>query len=185
MNDDLRDHWDRRYAERGIDDLEEIGPYPLFVDHADLFPSEGTALEIACGRGRGAVWLATRGMSVAAVDLSPVAVDLARTYAQNCGVAARCSFGVHDLDCGLPAGDSVDLVLCHLFRDPSLDAALVDRLRPGGLLAVGVLSEVGARPGRFRARPGELREAFGSLEILGAGESSGYAWLIGRRPSSV
>jgi hypothetical protein len=62
-----------------------------------------------------------------------------------------------------------------------LGQAIVDRLKPGGLLATAVLSEVGAEPGRFRARPGELREAFGSMEILVEGEGKGMAWLIGRR----
>jgi hypothetical protein len=73
-------------------------------------------------------------------------------------------------------------LLCYLFRDPKLDEAMVDRLKPGGMLATGVLSEVGAEPGRFRARPGELRNAFGLLDILVEGEGDGMAWLIGRKP---
>jgi hypothetical protein len=59
---------------------------------------------------------------------------------------------------------------------------MVDRLKPGGMLATGVLSEVDAGPGRFRAKPGELRATFGSLEILVEGEGDGMAWLIGRKP---
>lgn len=185
MSADQRAHWDQRYAEGGMAPVDGVGPYALFADHEHLFPTSGTALEVACGRGRGAVWLASRGMIVHGVDLSPVAVDLATAYARLCGVGDRCRFAVHDLDEGLPDGDPVDLVLCYLFREAGIDAEMIERVRPGGLLAVGVLSEVGAGPGRFRAKAGELTEAFQSLESLEAGEADGYAWLIGRRPSSV
>ena len=58
---------------------------------------------------------------------------------------------------------------------------MTERLRPGGLLAICVLSEVGATPGRFRAAPGELRTAFSTLDEIAAGEADGQAWLIARR----
>jgi hypothetical protein len=57
---------------------------------------------------------------------------------------------------------------------------MIDRLTPGGLLAVVVLSEVGVGPGPFRVRSGELREAFAALEVLGEGEAEGLAWFLGR-----
>jgi SAM-dependent methyltransferase len=181
MSEADRRDWDRRYTEGGVAPLDESGPPPVFAAHEDHFPATGNALELACGRGRGAVWLAGRGMDYYGVDISPVAIDLARQLVAAQGVADRCRFQVHDLDGGLPPGPRVDLLLCYLFRDPMLDQAIVDRLKPGGLLATAVLSEVGAEPGRFRARPGELREAFGSMEILVEGEGKGMAWLIGRR----
>ena len=75
----------------------------------------------------------------------------------------------------------MNLVLCHRFRDPRLDAQIIDRLAPGGLLAICVLSEVGATPGRFRAAPGELRTAFAALDVLAAGQGDGQAWLLAAR----
>ena len=157
------------------------GPPPAFVSAQHLFPSEGVALDIACGRGRASVWLAMRGMDVLGVDVSSVAIDLARELAGLSDVTDRCRFVVHDLDDGLPPGPPVDLVLCHKFRDPDLDMALIDRLAPEGLLAVATLSEVDSEPGRFRALRGELREAFDLLEVLAEGEADGIAWLIGRK----
>jgi methyltransferase family protein len=56
-------------------------------------------------------------MTYRGVDVSPVAIELARQLAERSGVAARCRFDVFDLDAGLPDGESVDLVLCYLFRD--------------------------------------------------------------------
>jgi SAM-dependent methyltransferase len=177
-------HWDVRFAEAGMAPLGEHGPPPAFAPFEDQFPTEGHALEIACGRGRGAVWLAHRGMQVHGIDVSPVAIDLARRLAERSGVASRCRFEVLDLDTGLPDGPPADLILCHLFRDLRLDQEMIERLAPGGLLAVAVLSEVGAGPGRFRARPGELLEAFGELDVLVHDEADGKAWLLARRLAS-
>lgn len=127
------------------------------------------------------MWLAQQGMEVHAVDVSPVAIELAREHARRSGVADRCRFEVFDLDHGLPEGPPVDLVMCHMFRDPGLDRALIDRLAPNGILAVATLSEVDAGPGPHRVRPGELRDAFSGLEVLADGEGDGLAWLVGRR----
>jgi SAM-dependent methyltransferase len=121
-------------------------------------------------------------MEVWAVDVSPVAIDLARQFASLSGVADRCRFDVVDLDDGLPKGPPVDLLFCYLFRDQRLDQAMMERLVPGGLLAIAVLSEVDVGPGEFRVRPGELRDAFGELEILDEGEGEGLARIFARRP---
>ena len=152
----------------------------VFASIEHLFPVEGSALEIACGRGELSVWLALRGMEVLGVDVSPVAIEFAEELALRSGVADRCKFEVWDLDDGLPPGPPVDLVVCHMYREPRLDRELVERLEPGGLLAMASLSEVGAGPGRFRALPGELRHAFAQIELLAEGEGDGVAWLLGR-----
>ena len=107
-----------------------------------------------------------------------MAVCFARDLAARKGVADRCRFDVVDLDTGLPAGPPLDVIVCHRFREPRLDAAMVERLAPGGLLAVAVLSEVGCGPGQFRAAPGELGVAFAGLTIVAQGEADGEAWLL-------
>jgi SAM-dependent methyltransferase len=182
MSEDDRQHWDARYAEGGMAPPGDHGPPPGLTAAAHLIPTTGSALDVACGRGRTAVWLAQRGMDVFAVDVSPVAIDLARELAILSGVAERCRFEVFDLDQGLPESPRVDLVLCHLFRDPRLDQLMMDRLKPGGIVVIAVLSEVGVGPGPFRVRQGELVEAFDAIEILAADEVDGLAWLVGGRP---
>lgn len=177
MGDTDRGRWDAAYAERVAASTPALPT--VFAGAEDLFPRRGTALEIACGTGGAAVWLAQRGLDVHAIDISGVAIGQARALAERHGVTAR--FDTVDLDTGLPPGDPVDLVLCHKFRDPSLYPALSARLKPGGLLAICVLSEVGAAAGRFRATAGELRRAFAGLDELGAGEGDGQAWLVARR----
>ncbi|SRX95273.1 putative methyltransferase [Ilumatobacter coccineus YM16-304] [Mycobacterium shimoidei] len=147
-----------------------------------MFPTTGQALDLACGQGLTAVWLARRGMAVWGLDVSAVAIDQARDLARACGVDDRCRFEVVDLDHGLPPGPAVQVIVCNRFRDRRLDAAIIRRLAPGGLLAITALSEVGAAaPGPFRAAAGELTAAFGQLDVITAGEGGGAAWLLARR----
>lgn len=181
MSAEDRVRWDRRYADRGPADEADVRLPAAFEPYADAFPRSGNALDLACGRGTGAVWLALRGMNVLGVDVSEVAVSAARDLAHRHGVSVRCRFAIADLDDGLPAGSPVDVLLCSMFRDRRLDGAILERLATGGLLAVSALSEVGAAPGQFRARAGELTAAFGALEMIACGEADGQAWLLARR----
>lgn len=182
MSDEDRRRWDERYR-----DTTDPAGGPIaatipsdFAEHAHRFPTTGRALEPACGTGAGSLWLAQRGLDVMGVDVSTVAVDVATDAARQLGLAHRCRFVVADLDDGLPDTPPVDLIMCHRFRDPALYEPMLDRLRAGGMLAVAVLSEVGSAPGRFRAKPGELRQAFGGrLDVLVDSERSGAAVLIG------
>ena len=182
MTEEDRLHWDERWTQSGPAPVGDHGPPPLFAECEHLFPTEGRALEIACGRGRGAVWLAARGLHVWAVDVSSVAVDLARQLAARSGLDHLCRFDVVDLDDGLPDGPPVDVLLCHLFRDRRLDGPMIERLAPGGLLAIATLSQVDVGPGPFRVAPGELRAAFSELDVVADGERDGEAWLLARKP---
>ncbi len=176
-----RRRWDERYAAQGAPPVSAVQPPDLLARHAKEFPAAGRALDLACGQGFGAVGLARRGLDVRGFDVSPVAIDQAREVARLAGVGNHCRFEVFDLDDGLPPGPPVDVILCHKFRDRRLDGAIIDRLAPGGLLAITALSEVGAAPGPFRAAPGELPAAFAQLAHLDAGEGDGQAWLLARR----
>lgn len=176
-----RRRWDDRHATAGPPPVRAVGPPDILTRHADVFPTAGTALDIACGQGLAAVWLAQRGLDVWGWDVSAVAVGQARDLARRSGVGERCRFAVVDLDDGLPPGPPVDVILCHRFRDRRLYRAIIDRLAPGGLLAIAALSEVDAEPGPFRAPAGELPAAFAELEQVDAGEGAGQAWLLARR----
>ena len=169
--------WDTAYTEG---DAEPVVALPaVFGPVEEVFPRAGVALDIACGTGGAAIWLAQRGLRVHAVDVSAVAIARARRFAEQS--AAPVDFDVVDLDAGLPPGEPVDMLLCHKFRDTALYGSMIARLKAGGLLAICVLSEVDAAPGRFRAVAAELRSAFGDLDVIADGEGGGQAWLVGRR----
>lgn len=173
--------WDERYTGRAPIPADTVGPPSSFAPYAELFPTGGQALDVACGQGAGAVWLARSGLRVCGLDVSAVAIGLARDLARRAGLEDRCRFEVADLDDGLPSGPPVDVILCHRFRDRTLYPAMARRLLPGGVLAISVLSEVGAEPGPYRAAAGELTAAFAGLDVIAAGEGAGQAWLLARR----
>jgi SAM-dependent methyltransferase len=71
--------WDARYA--AAEQVWSMGPNQFVAaELADLPP--GTAVDLACGEGRNAIWLAKRGWTVTAIDFSEVAVERGR---QNAG----------------------------------------------------------------------------------------------------
>ncbi|MGV0715872.1 class I SAM-dependent methyltransferase [Mycolicibacterium sp. XJ662] len=181
MSEQDRIRWEERYRSRGAPPAEAVSIPAVFAPFADLFPPEGRALDLACGQGRFSVWLARRGMEVWGLDISPTAISHARDLAALNGVDDRCRFDVVDLDSGLPPGPPVDLIVCRLFRDHRLDQPIIERLAPGGLLAISARSAVGAGPGRARVAPGELTTAFARLEIIAADEADGKAWLLARK----
>lgn len=101
-------------------------------------PAVQSALEIGCGRGHSAIWLAQRGLAVTAVDISAVAIDQARHHADESAV--ELELAVHDIRCGLPVAErSVDFIfdrgVYHILEPDERErvAGLLARaLRPGG-----------------------------------------------------
>jgi 2-polyprenyl-3-methyl-5-hydroxy-6-metoxy-1,4-benzoquinol methylase len=78
-----RKKWDRRDREGAY--LERVRPAELLVEWLPRL-RQGTALDLACGAGRNALFLAQSGFSVDAVDISPVALERARASADSLGV---------------------------------------------------------------------------------------------------
>lgn len=127
--------WDARYGEAPIWSGDPNGG--LVAEVADL--PAGRALDVGCGEGADAVWLARRGWSVTGLDVSKVALDRAAGHAADAGVAVTwLHSGLVEAD--LPGG-SFDLVSAQypaLLRTPGQDAerALLAAVAPGGVLIV-------------------------------------------------
>ena len=128
------DAWDRRYAEPRL--VWSAEPNRFLVDELAALPP-GRALDLACGEGRNAIWLARREWDVTGVDFSGVAVDKARRMADEAGVTAR--FVRADLAEYVPEPGSADLVALMYLQVPEpLRTVVLGRaaaaLRPGGTL---------------------------------------------------
>ena len=124
--------WDRRYAEKEL--VWSAAPNRFLVaETAGLEP--GRALDLACGEGRNAIWLAERGWRATALDFSEVAIDKARRIAAARGV--EVDWRVADVLVHEPEPRAFDLVLLfylQLARD-ELQAAVAcaaGAVAPGG-----------------------------------------------------
>ena len=128
--------WDQRYAGTGLVWTAEPNRFAV-SELQDLAP--GRALDVAAGEGRNAVWLASRGWQVTAVDFSAAGLDKGRRLAQARGVAVDW---VHaDVRDYQPEAASFQLVLVAYLqlREAELDGVLrraVTALASGGVLLV-------------------------------------------------
>ncbi|MFI7011518.1 class I SAM-dependent methyltransferase [Streptomyces sp. NPDC050145] len=137
--------WEHFYADRSK-------PVPFFVPKPDEnlaghldrgLIAPGRALDLGCGPGRNALFLASRGFEVDAVDLSPVALDWARERDREAGAGVRFVCGDAFGDAGAELVGPYDLIvdsgcLHHLPPHRRISyLALLDRvLAPGGHLAL-------------------------------------------------
>ena len=166
-----RARWNRKYAERGVDALRR-SPAEWLADNEDLLVGAPgrRALDIACGDGRNAGYLAKLGFTVDAVDISDVAVAALRA------AAAELQASVNSLRIDLegeplPAAD-YDVIVQFNYLQRSLLPVLPSALAPGGMLIVETMTRAHAdhvaspMDARFLLEPGELRTAFPELEIL-------------------
>jgi len=133
--------WDERYA--ATDLVWTAGPNQ-FVEEAlaDLPP--GRALDLACGEGRNARWLAELGWQVTAMDFSPVAMEKGRRLADQLAdqLANRIHWQVGDvLSTALPA--DLDLVVIAYLHIPAAERSTVMRRAFAALAAGGRLFVIG------------------------------------------
>lgn len=101
----------------------------------------GRALDLGCGEGADAIWLAEQGWTVLGVDVSTIALDRARADADARGVRSGIEFAEHDLGGGFPAG-TFDLVSVQFLHSPvdidrtTILRAAAEALAPGGTLLI-------------------------------------------------
>jgi SAM-dependent methyltransferase len=130
-----REDWDRRWRERGLH-FDEVNRL-LAAETEALHP--GRALDLGCGAGRNAIWLAERGWQVTGVDFSRFALTRARRLARARHIAVE--WVEADLRTYAPPLASFDLVL-HLYlhlpagERRSLLGKAIAALRPGGTVLV-------------------------------------------------
>lgn len=131
-----REEWDERYRES--DRIWSGRPNDALVrEVADLTP--GSALDLGCGEGGDAIWLARQGWRVTAVDVSGVALERAARHAAEENVADRIDWQRHDLGTSFPAGD-FDLVSAHfLYSLSEMPREKILRTAAGAVARGGVL----------------------------------------------
>lgn len=161
-NEALRAKWDARYS----DATGATSPIEVLGDYAHLLPATGRALDLACGLGGNALFLAERGLTVDAWDLSPVAIERLSERAAGRSVTAT----VRDVVAAPPDASRYDVICVGNFLERALCPALSAALRPCGLLFYQTWSrervdDSGPGDGPYRLDVNELLRLFPGLLV--------------------
>lgn len=133
--------WERRYAGSGSDAVwSGHANQAMVYAVSELTP--GNALDLGCGEGGDAIWLAQRGWSVTGIDISPTAIERASAAALDLGLGPRrCQFVADDL-AQWRTDETFDLVTSSFMHSPvefdrgEILRKAAGRVRPGGHLLV-------------------------------------------------
>lgn len=183
--------WNERYA-NSLGEGHEA-PRAFLLQNLDLLPPRGVALDLAMGTGNNAGLLLEKGFNVIGIDISDVAVRLAkRRFPQLMAIIADLT-AFH-----LPSG-KFDVVLNFYYLQRELWPEFARILKPGGLLILETLTQEMQSikpelPEEYLLNPGELKSWFGKWEILvyregwvetDRGTQKAAASLIARRPADL
>jgi len=177
-SDDERERWNQKYREASGAGTWTV-PDPFLAQAFSkyilpLFPCGASALDLAGGAGRHAIWLAQQGWEVTLIDISETGVEQAR---QNAGpLASHIHFVVDDLT-RFKASQTefearFEVVMEFFYLERKIFSEIVKAVRPGGLLAYKTLTVAQAKLAggpKNRAHllePGELLQLARGLCVL-------------------
>lgn len=159
--------WDDRYS-RGEHIITK--PLPLLVSVVENL-KPGRALDVACGAGRHAIFLAERGWQVTAVDASGVGVGLAKREARERRV--EVDWRVADLERGefTIERETYDLICVFYYLQRELFPQIRAGVSPGGIIIAAIhmvddAPDIKPMNEDFLLQPGELRAEFRGWKIL-------------------
>jgi len=162
-------------------------PAAWLVMNRPRLPSSGRALDVACGRGRNAVWLAQQGFATTAIDREPSVVAALDARVRREGLPLTALAMDLESVVGVTLGEGAyDVVVVVHYLHRSLFPALLAALRPGGVLVYETFTVAQAARGRptnpaFLLEPGELPRLVAPLAVVAAREGD----YEGRMVSSV
>ena len=169
------------FTRNGVEDYASILPAGR--------PTGRKALDVACGAGRHAVWLAENGWNVTTTDISLEALRRAQARASEQGV--RLALYCQDLETASFPANYFDLIICFYYLQRDLFPVLNAALRPGGLIVYKTYTTDQQRfPGGpthplHLLQPQELLDAFLDFRVLsyqGTVKDRGVAQLIAQKP---
>lgn len=188
MSEADRKRWEAKYAAGNPN--PGFVPDPLLVRHASLLDGNGWALDLACGVGQNAMYLAKRGYEVVAVDGSLAGLRYGRTALAASGL--RVHWVAADLDRFVLPRDEFALAIVFRFLDRKLFSRLKEAVIPGGLIIYETfnVNRLHSSPRMTRSyllEPGELAGLFSDFETIETNDTSEnrseLSHWIGRRPN--
>lgn len=167
-----KNKWNNRYQIAGEDKSSinsgVLQASKVLTENSHLLPSEGLALDLACGLGANALFLAQQGLTTHAWDVSDVAIVTLQDASRSRSLQINTE--VRDVVANPPSIHSFDVIVVSRFLDRRLTASLVDALNPGGMIfyqtfTVDKLPGVGPVNPDYLLKPNELLQMFSSLVI--------------------
>ncbi len=149
-----RDDWNARYSQKEL--VWSAEPNRLFAEEVGAL-DPGRALDLACGEGRNAVWLAGRGWRVTGVDFSDVALEKAKRLAESRGVEVE--WVLADVLGYDPAPRGFDLVALLYLQLPRAELAPVLRSAADAVARGGTLFVLGHDTANLTAGYGGPKDA--------------------------
>lgn len=164
-----QEFWEQRWeSARRTTNGRPVVPNCTLTGTAEQLPP-GVALDAGCGEGLDAIWLASHGWTVSAVDFIASALERGRVHAEQTGaeVARRINWEQTDLSVWVPPEGAFDLVSAHYLHGIAQREVLFRRLaaavRPGGALLI-----VGHHPSNADFAGGQMPEAvfFSTADVM-------------------
>jgi 2-polyprenyl-3-methyl-5-hydroxy-6-metoxy-1,4-benzoquinol methylase len=167
MTNPRKEKWEKRYL--GAEPSLNIKPAIVLLENKHLLPAGGTALDLACGLGDSALWLAQQGYSVNAWDYSNNAVTILRERANLLGleVHTQCNNAQNISD----VKSKFDIIVVRYFLDRELCDAISQALKPNGLLFYETFNEEKLKDSSsmnstFVLKHGEILRLFNNLQPI-------------------
>ena len=161
-------HWDEQH--RSSHQAQPPSALLRELVESDAWPVlGGTALDIACGKGRNAIYLAQRGFAVTALDISAVALAEGRRRAQSVGV--NIDWRQSDLAASSLGPGEFDLIINFNYLQRSLFRSIRQAVKPGGHVIFETYLVDQAAVGHpknpaYLLQPNELLDNFRDFRIL-------------------
>ncbi len=164
--------WDRKYLNK--QHILDLQPDPLLVRHAGLFNRNDVVIDLACGGGRHAIYLAALGCFSVAIDCSRLAIDRCKQSASKSGLEIHPI--VADLDYYRFAAQCADRIVCFNYLNRELCDNLCDALKPGGIVIFKTFNENFTRTNpsfniAYTLAPGELSRLFTGFNTIEINDS--------------
>jgi len=198
MSNNTAEKWDAKYAQASLQ--TPANPSHVLKQHSRLLPFKGQALELACGLGGNARFLAQCGLKTHAWDISDNALTILNNWASLNQMPIDPL--ITDLEQMILPYQQYDVIVVSRYLDRSLFADIENALKPNGLLFyqtfLGPVQESAPSNPDFYCQTAEFNHAWPKLktEIYGEGwlksENSSenetdstnrnrYAWYVGRK----
>ncbi|MCY4421046.1 MAG: class I SAM-dependent methyltransferase [Gammaproteobacteria bacterium] len=191
VDEAAREKWDRKHAEAAP---ATQGPARVLKEYAYLLPKTGIALDLACGRGGNALFLARRGLTVHAWDISRIAIDELQRQSRAENLQIQTS--IRDVGECPPSSNTFDVICVSFYLERTITRQIIEALKPQGFLFYQTftqerVTDQGPSNPSYRLAPNELLALFAPLHVIAYQElgctgdtAQGMrdaAWLVGQK----